>query len=114
MVMSILKFEETAYEIVNERVSRKLIHTNNLMTVIVDFSGGPWPEADPLHNHPHEQTSYVADGEVIFYCEGEPEQHLKAGDMFAVPPFKYHAIKLLSKTARLVDSFNPLREDFLK
>lgn len=112
--MGILKFDETGYTEVNERTRRKLIHTENLMTVIVDFTDGPWPEADPLHNHPHEQTSYVAEGEVIFYCEGEPDQYLVAGDMFAVPPFKMHGIKLLSETARLVDSFNPVREDFLK
>lgn len=112
--MSVNKFDEVPYEIVNERVKRKIISTENLMSVLVDFSGGPWPEQDPLHNHPHEQTTYIADGQVMFYCEGEPEQVLKAGDMFAVPPYKKHAIKLLSKTARLIDSFNPIREDFLK
>lgn len=112
--MAIAKFDEINYTEVNSRTKRKLIHTNNLMTVIVDFTGGPWPKADPHHNHPHEQTSYVAEGEIIFYCEGEPDQHLTTGDMFAVPPYKMHSIKLLSKTARLVDSFNPIREDFLK
>ena len=112
--MAIFKFDEVSYTKVNERTKRKLIHTDNLMTVIVDFDGGPWPEADPMHNHPHEQTSYVAEGEVIFYCEGEEDQHLTAGDMFAVLPYKMHSVKLLSKTARLVDSFNPIREDFLK
>ncbi len=112
--MAIFKFDEVSYTKVNERTKRKLIHTDNLMTVIVDFDGGPWPEADPMHNHPHEQTSYVAEGEVIFYCEGEEDRHLTAGDMFAVPSYKMHSVKLLSKTARLVDSFNPIREDFLK
>lgn len=112
--MAVLKFDETVYEIINDRVKRKLIHTDNLMTVMVDFSGGPWPEADPLHNHPHEQTTFIAEGEVVFYFEGEPEQRLKAGDMVAVPPYVKHAIKLVSPTARLIDSFNPVREDFLK
>jgi len=35
-----------------------------------------------------------------------------AGDMFAVPPEKKHTIKLLTEKVRLVDSFNPIREDF--
>ncbi len=112
--MSVLLFDKTPYEIINNRVKRKLIHTENLMTVVVDFSEGPWAEADPLHNHPHEQTTFIAEGEVIFYFEGEPEQRLKAGDMVAVRPYVKHAIKLVSPTARLVDSFNPVREDFLK
>jgi len=38
---------------------------------------------------------------------------LKAGDVFCVPSGKQHTIKLLSEKARLVDSFNPIREDFI-
>ena len=83
------------------------------MTVLIDFSNGPWKEPEPPHSHPHEQTSYVAAGEIIFYCEGEKDQHLKTGDMFAVPSNKKHTIKLLTEKARLIDSFNPVREDFL-
>ena len=112
--MAVLKFDDVDYTEVNKRTKRKLIHLEKLMMVIVDFTNGPWPDADPPHNHPHEQTSYVAEGEIIFYCEGESDRHLAAGDMFAVPPFKMHSIKLLSETARLVDSFTPVREDFLK
>jgi quercetin dioxygenase-like cupin family protein len=84
------------------------------MTVIVDFSGGPWAEAEPFHSHPHEQTSYVAEGEIIFYCEGEPEQHLKAGDLFATVSGQKHTIRLLSSNARLIDNFNPIRQEFIK
>lgn len=111
--MATLKFDEVPYEKVREGLERKIIHTNNLMTVLIDFSDGPWAEKEPPHSHPHEQTSYVAKGEIIFYCEGEPDQHLKAGDMFAVPSGKLHTVKLLTEKVRLVDSFNPVREDFL-
>ena len=83
------------------------------MTVLIDFSNGPWAEPPPPHSHPHIQTTYLAEGEIIYYCEGEPDQHLKKGDMFSVPSGKKHTIKLLSKAARLIDSFNPIREDFL-
>ena len=66
-----------------------------------------------MHFHVHEQATYVAAGEFIFFCEGEPEQKLSAGDMFWVPSNKKHTIQLLSKKVRLIDSFNPIREDFL-
>ena len=111
--MAVLKFDEVPYEVVRPGLERKIIHTDNLMTVLIDFTDGPWEEKEPPHSHPHEQTSYVAEGEIIFYCEGEPDQHLKAGDMFAVPSGKLHTIKLLTPKVRLVDSFNPIREDFL-
>jgi quercetin dioxygenase-like cupin family protein len=108
-----MKFEDVPYEIVREGLQRKIIHTDNLMTVLIDFTGGPWEDPEPPHSHPHEQTSYVAGGEIIFICEGEPDQHLKEGDMFCVPSGMMHTIRLLTKKARLVDCFTPLREDFL-
>lgn len=112
--MSVLKFEESIPEKVRDGLERRIIFTPNLMTVIVDFSDGPWDEAEPFHSHPHEQTSYVASGEIIFYCEDEPEQFLQEGDLFAVPSGKKHTIRLLSRQARLIDSFNPIRKEFLR
>ena len=111
--MAVLKFNDVPYEIVREGLQRKIIHTDNLMTVLIDFSDGPWEKPEPPHSHPHEQTSYVAEGEIIFLCEGEADQHLKAGDMFAAPSGRPHTIQLLTEKARLVDNFNPVREDFL-
>lgn len=111
--MTVLKFKETDYETVSDNVKRKIIHNENLMTVLIDFEGGPWKNPQPFHSHPHEQTSYIASGKIMFYCEGEKDQELETGDMFSVPTGKQHTIKLLSETARLVDNFYPLREDFL-
>lgn len=111
--MAVLKFDEVPYEFVREGLQRKILHTENLMTVLIDFTDGPWDEPEPPHSHPHEQTSYVAAGEILFICEGEEDQHLNEGDMFAVPAGRPHTIQLLSEKARLVDSFNPIREDFL-
>ncbi len=112
--MAVLKFDETPYEVLREGLQRKIINTGKLMSVLIDFTDGPWGEAEPPHSHPHEQTCYIAEGEVIFKQEGEPDQYLKAGDLFAVPSGKLHTIQLLSKTARLIDNFTPLREEFLK
>jgi quercetin dioxygenase-like cupin family protein len=112
--MSVLKFAESTPEIVRLGLERRIISTPNLMTVIVDFSDGPWAEAEPFHSHRHEQTSYVASGEIIFYCEGEPEQYLKAGDMFSTTSGQKHTIRLLSPRARLIDNFNPIRQEFIK
>jgi len=99
---------------IRKGVFRSMIYTENLMLAIIDFTNGPWEEPEPFHSHPHEQASYVAEGELIFYCEGQPDRHLKAGDMFAVPSGKKHTIKILTERVRLADSFNPVRMDFLK
>lgn len=112
--MGILKYHETPATVVRKGLERKLIHLEKLMTVVIDFTDGPWAEPEPSHSHAHEQTSYIASGEIIFFCEDEEPAPLGAGDMFAVPSGKKHCIQLLTSSARLVDSFNPIREDFLK
>jgi len=111
--MAVLKVNDAVITTVKEGVRRRLIHTNDLMMVVIDFEDGPWKEPDPPHSHVHEQTTYVVEGEIIFFCEGELEQRLKSGDMFSVPSGKEHAIQLLTSTAKLVDSFTPLRQEFL-
>jgi quercetin dioxygenase-like cupin family protein len=112
--MPVAKYSEITPENVRPGLERRIIYTPDLMTVIVDFTDGPWAEAEPFHSHSHEQTSYIAFGEVMFYCEGEPEQHLCPGDLFAVPSGKKHTVKVLTEKARLIDSFNPIRQDFIK
>jgi len=109
-----LSYQATPGERFRDGFERRLIHTNNLMTVVLDIDNGPWTAADPYHSHPHEQISYVAEGEILFLAEGEEPRRLVAGDLFAVPSGKPHSIQLLSASARLVDTFNPIRQDFLK
>lgn len=88
-------------------------HTDNLMLVVIDFNDGPHAEPDAPHHHPHEQVSYLVEGELIFFVDGEGH-HLRPGDMVAVPGNVPHCVQLLTEHARLIDSFTPLREEFLK
>jgi quercetin dioxygenase-like cupin family protein len=112
--MPVQKKESVPATKVKDGIERRLVYTDNLMMAVIDFKNGPWSEPDPLHHHVHEQTTYVAEGEIIFFCEGEKDQRLKAGDFFWVSSNKKHSIQLLSKEAKLIDSFNPIREDFIK
>lgn len=98
---------------VKNGIARRLVHTDNLMMVVIDFTNGPWNEPETLQSHVHEQATYIAEGEILFFCEGEQKQNLKAGDMFWVPSNKKHGIQLLSNRAKLIDSFNPIRKEFI-
>jgi quercetin dioxygenase-like cupin family protein len=91
---------------------RYLTHTDHLMMTVLDFNDGPAEQPDPPHSHPHEQITYVADGRVRFFL-GDEAHELSAGDMIAIPADVPHAIQLLTPSARLVDTFSPVREDFL-
>jgi mannose-6-phosphate isomerase-like protein (cupin superfamily) len=111
--MPILKDSSVKPKEISPGVFRKLIHLNDLMTAIIDFKNGPWENPEPRHSHPHEQTSYVAKGRLIVYI-GEEEFELEEGDVFCVPSDVPHTVKILTKEVRLIDNFNPIREDFIK
>jgi len=111
--MGILKSSEVGLTHIAEGRSRYLAHLSNLMVVVIDFNDGPMSQPDPPHSHPHEQISYVVSGEVNVVL-GNEMTRLGPGDIFTVPPNLPHCIQLLSKSARLVDTFSPIREDFLK
>lgn len=101
-------------EKLREGLYRRIIRTSQLMTVALDIEGGPWKEPEPFHSHTHEQTTYVASGEVLFFSEGGAPERLNAGDLAAIPSGIPHSIQLLSASARLIDTFHPVREDFIK
>jgi quercetin dioxygenase-like cupin family protein len=111
--MTFLKQIELSKEIIGSGRRRYLGHSENLMVVVIDFDDGPSEVPDPPHSHPHEQVSYVAEGDLIVHI-GQESTRLTKGDIFIVPPNTPHAIQLLSTQVRLVDTFTPLREDFLK
>lgn len=93
--------------------TRYLAYTEHLMMVVVDFDDGPTSNPDPPHSHPHEQVSYVVSGEINLFMDNKLTR-LGPGDMFTVPPNIPHSVQLLTSRVRLIDSFTPLRKDFLK
>jgi quercetin dioxygenase-like cupin family protein len=112
MIMGIIKQSEAEKQPIGDGRTRFLAQTDRLMTAVIDFSDGPSSEPDPPHAHPHEQISYVAEGEIYFCVENE-KHHLRAGDLFTVPGNVPHSVQLLTDKVRLVDTFTPIREDFL-
>jgi len=110
--MGVLHEKDAQRQSIGKSRTRYLTHTDNLMMVVIDFEDGPSAEPDPPHSHPHEQVSYVASGRIVVFI-GEESWELGPGDMFTVPPDVPHTIQLLTDKVRLVDTFTPLREDFL-
>lgn len=91
---------------------RTIGHLENLMVVVCDFTDGPMKHPDPFHSHPHEQITYVAEGELFFH-KGENVYRLSKGDLITVAPDISHCIQTISTHVRLIDSFHPVRKDFL-
>jgi quercetin dioxygenase-like cupin family protein len=110
--MGIIKQSQVEKQTIADGRTRFLAQTDRLMTAVIDFSDGPASEPDPPHSHPHEQITYVAEGE-IFFCLADEKHHLRQGDLFTVPGDVPHSVQLLTEKVRLVDTFTPIREDFL-
>jgi quercetin dioxygenase-like cupin family protein len=111
--MGVVRQAEVVPERIAEGRTRYLAHTEHLMVVAMDFRDGPAAEPDPPHSHPHEQITYVASGELLFFVDGVPHR-LQSGDLITVPPDVPHTIQILTGYARLVDTFTPIRAEFLK
>ena len=65
----------------------------------------------PEHTHPHEQIGYVSRGRVLFVI-GNERQELREGDSYLVPGNVAHEVTAL-EPAVCVDTFSPVREEFL-
>mgnify|MGYP000876416101 CR=1 FL=1 len=111
--MTVFKETLTNPEKMSPFFERRIAHLNNLMIVVCDFTNGPAEEPDKPHSHPHEQITYVAEGDLYLFL-GEEKHTLTKGDIFTVPSGIPHCIQTISRQVRLIDTFSPIREDFLK
>lgn len=91
-------------------VSRKVLaHGGGMMAVEVFFEKDA---VGPLHNHPHEQLTYVLSG-VFEFTIGDEVHVVKAGDTLYKEPNIMHGCVCL-EPGTLLDTFTPQRQDFLK
>ena len=94
------------FEIVNGYHAR-MIHSDNLTLAYVQVeSGAPLPE----HRHIHEQITSLLEGSFELTVDGEVLT-LEAGDVVVIPSNVPHSGRALTD-CRLMDVFNPVREDF--
>ncbi len=87
---------------------RVLIHLPELMQVEFGFDQGA---VGALHQHPHIQVSYVAEGRFEVTIAGVT-QVVEQGGSFIVPPDTEHGVVAMTP-GRLIDVFTPHRADFL-
>ena len=65
-----------------------------------------------VHSHPHEQVTFVARGRAEFFIDGR-SRIASAGDVLVFPPRCEHGATMLDEEVVLIDTFSPVREDFL-
>lgn len=80
-----------------------------LMMVEVLFEAGAEGKE---HEHPHDQVSYCLEG-VFVFTVGTESRTLLPGDSVFIPGGAKHGT-VCKRRGRLLDTFTPQREDFLK
>lgn len=65
----------------------------------------------PLHQHPHEQITYILEGQLDMTIGGKLCS-LTAGMYYVIPSNIPHGAKAITD-CKVIDVFNPVRQDYL-
>jgi quercetin dioxygenase-like cupin family protein len=105
--MPFYKVEDLPAAEMMDGVLRRAVYLDNLMLTFFEFEPG---RVIPEHAHPHEQISYVLEGEMVFTLGGQTRT-LRAGEGATVPPNVSHGATFPGP-ARVMDAWHPVREDY--
>ena len=103
-------FNEIEGEVVAAGVTRKVLaYCEKAMCVVNEFEEGA---IGSIHNHPHTQITFVAEGRFRFTI-GDEVKEVGKGDTLCKQNEVRHGCVCLEKGV-LVDFFTPMREDFIR
>ena len=106
--MSFFSESELKTKQILEGITLKAVSGEKTMMTLFEFE----PDAVvPSHKHPHEQITYVIEGAMEFTVEGE-KRILRKGDGVVILSNQEHSAKVLSKPAKAIDAWYPIREDY--
>lgn len=108
---SFFHWSDVPREQVNKDLSRRIVTGAQVMLANVELQRGCLV---PQHAHVHEQISYVLEGRLrlMVGSDGAEVYELGPGDVLVLPSNVPHAAEALEDT-RVLDVFNPPREDWL-
>lgn len=90
-------------------IKLKVVSGDKTMITIFEFEANA---VIPSHKHPHEQITYIIEGELEFTVEDET-RILRKGDGVVISSNHEHSAKVLKAPAKAVDAWYPQREDYL-
>lgn len=101
-------FENSAEEVLSDKITRQFVMGGQTMLVKWTFKKGA---VVPLHFHPNEQITWITEGVAEVKSQGKTFT-VKAGDVIIFPPFVPHEFVILEDTID-IDIFSPVRIDWL-
>jgi quercetin dioxygenase-like cupin family protein len=92
-----------------EGISGRLAHSTQSTFGLITLEKGA---VAAMHQHVHEQWTFVIEGELLFTNDGE-EKILTAGMAAFMPSNVPHSASAITE-CKLIDCFMPVREDFVE
>ena len=89
-------------------VVRRSVYLEHAMVSFFNFAPG---SVIPVHDHPHEQITYVVSGAMEFR-QGDEVRVLRAGDGACSPSGVPHGVVVLDEPTVALDAWYPLREEY--
>jgi quercetin dioxygenase-like cupin family protein len=87
--------------------SCKIVHTDSNTINFIEVKAGA---VSAIHQHPHHQCAFVIEGQFELTVNGVP-QILDANTYAVIPGGVWHGGRAITD-CKLIDVFNPVREDF--
>ena len=106
--MQQLVWESVRKEVLNDKLSRKLVTGMRAMVAQLSLARGC---VVPTHQHESEQISMIMEGALKFELEGR-EVIVQAGEVLVIPSQLPHSALALEDTLAY-DIFSPIRQDWL-
>lgn len=91
-----------------EGITLRSVAGEKAMMTFFEFDEGA---VIPKHSHPHEQITYVLEGELEFTLNGE-SRVLSRGQGVVIHANEEHSARVIKGLARAVDAWHPVREDY--
>ncbi|MET3874995.1 MULTISPECIES: cupin domain-containing protein [Chitinophaga] len=85
----------------------RFVHGNKSTLAFWEIKAG---FESPVHQHPHEQITYIAEGVFEMSLDGH-KYTLKQHDTLVIPPDTPHGGRAL-EDCKIIDSFSPARDDY--
>lgn len=82
-------------------------HGSNMTLGLVEIKAG---SNLPMHQHPQEQITYILEGQLDMIIDGK-ECNLTAGMYYVIPSNVWHGAVAVTD-CKVIDVFNPVREDY--
>lgn len=103
-----IRWTDVAVESVSPLFDRQLVVGEKMMVARIALKKGC---VVPMHQHHHEQISFVETGALQFVVDGK-EVLVRAGEVLVIPPHAPHTATALEDSID-IDIFTPPREDWI-